>query len=444
MEAQDVPTCNSMKGRVITMAASLFSIPEPKPFDQLLSLKGKTAIVTGGGRGIGKQVVRRFAEAGANVVFCARHADQLDAVKREFESLGLPGALLPVTADVSSSADRLKLIDAAKAEFGGIDILVNCAAIYPPGPAMGVTEKVWDDMHDIDTKGAFFLSQSAAAEMISQGRGGRIINFLSTAFMNAAPAFAAYAIAKAGLWEATRVMSKELAPHRITVNAVTPGATLTEEKAAALASGNIPDDLGVDVGEDLQEHLSHLAESGGVASMMKQMIPMGRPGLPDDLAKSVLFLASDMGEYVTGQNIETCGGQKDNSAIDLSGIGAGAQPQSAAPEQAAVDPSDSTEPDSGLDGMYTATVNTPMGAQQIEIDLKTDGTALSGTMVFMGKKLDIQEGVATQAGFSYKIVVKAMLKKMEAKVHGTREGDAIKGAVQSPMGTFDLEGKRVG
>ena len=83
-----------------------------------------------------------------------------------------------------------------------------------------------------------------------------------------------------------------------------------------------------------------------------------------------------------------------------------------------------------------------MGAQQIEIDLKTDGTALTGTMVFMGKKLDVQEGVATQAGFSYKIVVKAMLKKMEAQVHGVREGDTIKGTVQSPMGTFDLEGKR--
>lgn len=146
------------------MTTPLFSIPEPTPFDQLLSLEGKTAIVTGGGRGLGKQVVRRFAQAGANVVFCARHADQLQAVTCEFANL--PGTLISVTADVSEADDRQKIVDTAVGEFGGIDILVNCAAIYPPGNSLSVDEGTWDAMHAIDTKAPFFLTQAVANVMI--------------------------------------------------------------------------------------------------------------------------------------------------------------------------------------------------------------------------------------------------------------------------------------
>lgn len=266
------------------MTVSLFSIPEPTPFADLLSLAGKTAIVTGGGRGLGKQVVRRFSEAGANVVFCARHEDQLKSVEQEFASL--PGARASVTADVSMAADRKRIVDAAIDRFGGIDILVNCAAIYPPGNSLSVDEKTWDAMHDIDVKAAFFLTQSVVETMIRQDRGGRIINFLSTAFADAAPMFSAYAIAKAGLWEMTRVMSTEFAPHRITVNAVTPGSTLTEEKAAALASGNVPDALGIQVTDDMKAFFARVLESGGIAEMMKQRIPMGRMGFPDDRSHS--------------------------------------------------------------------------------------------------------------------------------------------------------------
>lgn len=419
------------------MASPLFSIPQPTPFNELLSLSNKTAIVTGGGRGLGKQVVRRFAEAGANVVFCARHEDQLDTVADEFANL--PGTLKSVCADVSSAADRQTIIDTAVETFGGIDILVNCAAIYPPGNSLSVDERTWDAMHEIDTKAPFFLTQAVAKIMIEQNRGGRVINFLSTAFVNAAPMFAAYAIAKAGLWETTRVLSTDLAPHRITVNAVTPGSTLTEEKAAALASGNVPDALDIQVTDDMKAFFTHVMETGGIAEMMKQRMPMGRMGYPDDLAKAVLFLASDMGAYVTGQNIVVSGAQAENNIVLPSTDGA----QSHAKPATAPSPTESsTEPDTGLDGTYSASVETPMGTQQIELDLHTAGTTLTGTMVFMGKRIDIQNGTATQSGFAYDITVKTMLKKMTAHIHGVRNGDAVEGAVESPMGTFAFKGKR--
>ncbi len=293
------------------MLPSVFTIPEPKPFDQLLSLEGKTAIVTGGGRGLGKYVVRRLAEAGANVVFCARHASQLAAVAEEYASL--PGTLKPVTADISTAEGRDAVMDTAAAEFGRLDILVNCAAIYPPGNALSVEEKTWDDMHNIDTKATFFLSTAAARIMIKQGEGGRIINFLSTAFMNSSPMFAAYAAAKAGVWSMTQEMAKEFAPYKITVNAVTPGATLTEEKAQALADGDFSTALDMKLEGNVGEVMKGMMASGGIAKMLKQRIPMGRMGYPEDLANAVLYLASPMAEYVTGQNIVVDGAQVDNS-----------------------------------------------------------------------------------------------------------------------------------
>ncbi|MGI6216618.1 MAG: SDR family NAD(P)-dependent oxidoreductase [Coriobacteriales bacterium] len=425
------------------MAQSLFTIPNPKPFDQLLSLEGKTAIVTGGGRGLGKYVVMRFAEAGANVVFCARHADQLQVVADQFASL--PGTLAPVTADVSVAEDRQRLIDTACERFGGLDILVNCAAIYPPGDSMSVDEKTWDSMHDINTKATFFMSTAAARVMIDQGRRGRIINFLSTAYMNAAPMFSAYAISKAGVWEMTRVMSKDFAQYGITVNAVTPGATLTEEKAAALASGNFAETLQNQLGVEPGEMLERLKFMGGnVTEMLKQRMPMGRMGYPEDLANAVLYLASDMASYVTGQNIVVDGAQADNSTVSIptapsTSASAGAGEKEAAEKEAI---EHSNEPDQGLAGRYSASVDTPMGKQEVELDLSTDGTLLTGTMVFMGKKLQIENGKATTAGFSYDIHVKMMMKKMDASVHGRREGDTLTGSIDNPMGSFAFTAKR--
>jgi len=269
--------------------------------------------------------------------------------------------------------------------------------------------------------------------------------------------FSAYAIAKAGLWEMTRVMSAEFAPHRITVNAVTPGSTLTEEKAAALASGNVPDALGIQVTDDMKAFFAHVMETGGIAQMMKQRMPFGRMGFPDDLAKAVLFLASDMGAYVTGQNIQVSGAQQANNVVlpdvsagDATGssdastaAGSGSATASGFGSAAGSDSvSDSSEPDDALDGVYKASVDTPMGTQEIELDLKTNGTELVGTMVFMGKRIEIENGKATRSGFAYDITVKAMLKKMAAHIQGRRDGDLVSGTIVNPMGTFGFKGER--
>lgn len=135
-------------------------------------------------------------------------------------------------------------------------------------------------------------SQAVAKAMVEQGRGGRIVNFLSTAFEDAASMFSAYAVAKAGVWELTRVMAHELAAHRITVNAVTPGATLTEEKAHALATGDVSSALGVRMPEKMGGMLKRAAASGAMKSLMKQRTPMGRMGYPYDLACAAIYPAA--------------------------------------------------------------------------------------------------------------------------------------------------------
>ncbi|WP_342373377.1 SDR family oxidoreductase [Propioniciclava soli] len=289
------------------MSALPFTMPQPLPFDQLLSLEGRTAIVTGGSRGIGEAIVRRLAEAGATVVFTARHADALRAV--EETTADLPGTCVGVVADIGNLDDSRQLVATTRERFGGVDILINNAATFPPGTALEADEELWDRLLDTDTKGAFFLAQYAAADMVERGRGGRIINLLSTAFVNATPMFAVYSIAKAGLWAATRVLAQELAPHRITVNALTPGSTMTQERLAAFASGDLSKVLGNDLPVHLPEAAAQAIESGQFGALIKQMVPMGRPGFPDDLARAALFLACDLAEYITGQNIVVDGGQ---------------------------------------------------------------------------------------------------------------------------------------
>lgn len=288
------------------MDALPFSIPATQPADQLLRLHGRTAIVTGGSRGLGEAVVHRLAQAGADVVFTARHEEGLARV--ESDLAGSPGRVLGVRADVSDLEQSQALVHSTVDRFGGLDILVNNAAVFPPGPALQTDEQTWDHVLDTDTKGAFFLAQFAARAMIARGRGGRIVNFVSTAFINATPFFAVYAIAKAGLWEATRVLSAELAPHGITVNAVTPGATLTRERLEAMANGNLAGFAPARDAGDLGERPPAL-DTVQVLGMLRRMAPMGRPGYPDDLATAVLFLASELAGYVTGQNLVVDGGQ---------------------------------------------------------------------------------------------------------------------------------------
>jgi NAD(P)-dependent dehydrogenase (short-subunit alcohol dehydrogenase family) len=214
-----------------------------------------------------------------------------------------------VQADISSLADSQKVVDVAVQRFGRVDILVNNAALYTPSLALETTEQLFDDIVDADLKGACFLAQYTAKAMISSGGGGRIINLLSVDAFRPMGILAAYASAKAGLWAATQNLAKELAPHQILVNAITPGATITKERLALLsqgtfASGQVPPESAA-----TRAALDEAVNAGSFAQRLTTMMPLGRPGWPDEIAKAVLFLASDLGSYVNGANLVVDGAQ---------------------------------------------------------------------------------------------------------------------------------------
>lgn len=287
-----------------------FGIPEEKNLNELLSLKGKTAVITGGSRGIGRQTVKRFAEAGASVVFTGRNLEALRKVEQEERAKGSEVTLCQ--SDVSNVEDCRKAVEFTVEKYGSIDILVNNAASFPFCDAAHMTEKIWDDCFRTDVKGTFFLSKLAAERMIDQGNGGRIINFLSTAALRPTGPLIAYGAAKQAVWYVTQTMAQELAKHKITVNAVTPGATMTKDRMEAFA-GNAEKMKAFtkSSGNEGLAFAKNLKTQGmdGLPQMLMRNMPMGRVGSPDDLAMAVLYLASDMASYVTGQNITVDGAQ---------------------------------------------------------------------------------------------------------------------------------------
>ena len=289
------------------MAALSISIPEPQAFDSLLSLKGRCAVVTGGSRGLGKEIVKRLVQAGAAVVLTGRGKEALQRVESEVNATG--GQALGVQADLASLNDSQKVIDKAAERFGRVDILVNNAAVFPPSMFIEVSEDTWDHTVDADLKGAYFLAQFAAKAMIDAGRGGRIINLLSTDAFRPTGMLSAYGAAKLGLWSATQAMAKELATHRILVNALTPGSIITQERIdkfndGTFATSDMPEDA-----IQTREKMQAAIKSGGFAQMLTTMMPLGRPGYPDEIAKAVLFLASDMASYISGANLLVDGAQ---------------------------------------------------------------------------------------------------------------------------------------
>jgi NAD(P)-dependent dehydrogenase (short-subunit alcohol dehydrogenase family) len=289
------------------MTTLSISIPEPQPFDSLLSLKGRCAVVTGGSRGLGEAIVRRLTQAGAAVVLTGRGREALQRVESQVAAAG--GQALGLQADLSSLEDSQKVIDQTMQRFGRVDILVNNAAVFPRILCIEVSEEVWDQTVDTDLKGAYFLAQFAAKAMISTGRGGRIINFLSTDAFRPTGMLSAYGAAKLGLWSATKAMAKELAEHRILVNAITPGSIITEERIAKFKDGTFGASEVPEVAVKTREKLQAALKGGAFAQMLTTLMPLGRPGYPDEIAKAVLFLASDMASYISGANLIVDGAQ---------------------------------------------------------------------------------------------------------------------------------------
>lgn len=258
--------------------------------DKLLDLSGKTAVVTGGAMGIGLGIVNRLHEAGTNVVI----ADLDDAAaKKAAEELNAKrgNSALAVKTDVSDKEAAINLMQTAVNTFGGLDILVNNAGIYPPEPLSVMSEEDFMRVIDVNLRGAFLCTRYASQHMISQGRGGRIINITSIdAIHPSMVGLSHYDASKHGLWGFTKNAALELSKYKIWVNALAPGGITTPGTQKMQG----PATKGVDTQAMIAEFL--------------KKIPMGRMGDSDEIGKVVLFLASDMSSYMTGSQVVVDGG----------------------------------------------------------------------------------------------------------------------------------------
>ncbi|HTZ69771.1 MAG TPA: SDR family NAD(P)-dependent oxidoreductase, partial [Acetobacteraceae bacterium] len=205
----------------------------------LLDLDGKVALVTGAARGIGRAIALRLADAGAALVLCDTAGAEVEAVAGEITSAG--GRVVATAADVTNSTDNAQIIAAGVAAFGGIDILVNNAALRGWATWETLTEAEWDRFMAVNTKAVFFLSQAVARQMVAQGRGGAIVNIASTAAAHPVRWKVDYNTANAGVAMMTRSLAVELGPHMIRVNAVGPGGTNTAGGPGSIQSSFSPD-----------------------------------------------------------------------------------------------------------------------------------------------------------------------------------------------------------
>ena len=243
--------------------------------EEHMSFENKTAIVTGSGRGIGKVIVSQLAAAGANVV-----VSDIDQSTCEDTAREIGASAIACQANVTSADDITRLFKTAAEKYGSIDIVVNNAGITRDGLMIRMDEKDWDTVLDINLKGAFLVTKTAARIMMKQ-RSGRIINISSVVGLTGNAGQANYSAAKAGLVALTKTAAKELGSRGVTVNAVAPGFIETEMTAT-------------------------LPEAARASFLSK--IVLGRAGTPADVAAAVVFLASDEAAYITGQVLSIDGG----------------------------------------------------------------------------------------------------------------------------------------
>src|SRR5215470_19123300 len=194
------------------------------------SIEGKVALVTGGGRGIGKAIARRLAEAGANVVIASRKIENLQRTADEFATL--PGKTVPIACHVGRVAELENLVRETEAQLGPVDILVNNSATnIGHGPSLDVTDDMLDKMVEINIKSALRLVRLTVPKMIARKQGGSIINIASIAGLQPQPGGLLYSFTKAGLIMMTRSWAREFGPHGVRVNAIAPGLVQTNFSA---------------------------------------------------------------------------------------------------------------------------------------------------------------------------------------------------------------------
>lgn len=256
-----------------------------------MKLSNKTAMVTGGGSGIGRAIALTFAKEGANVVVADIQEESARRTASEIEGLGCQSLAMKV--DVRSSDEIDGMIQKTLDEFGRIDILVNCAGVNTMALAIDLTEKEWDYVMDVNAKGAFLCSKAVARLWMKKRMGGRIINISSNSGKTGEPYQAHYCASKFAIIGLTQSMATELAPHKIFVNAVCPDFV---------------------EGTEMQERLSSIeAKIRGISleeleRRKASLIPVRRMAKPEEVANFVTFLASEDAAYMTGQSINFSGG----------------------------------------------------------------------------------------------------------------------------------------
>jgi NAD(P)-dependent dehydrogenase (short-subunit alcohol dehydrogenase family) len=254
----------------------------------LFDLRQKVALVTGAAMGIGARTAERLAQAGACVAVADVDVEGATRVAEGIRASGAISAAFP--CDVGKTADIGRTVQVVVKELGRLDILVNNAGIFPMSSALDVTEQTWDRVLAVNLKGAFFLAQRAASQMIDQGQGGSIVNVASIDGLHPAGRFVHYDASKAGLVMMTRSLALELGPRRVRVNAVAPGAMRTPGTDNALGA------------------IAGATGAGQLRAQLSSRIPLGRMGEPDDVARAVLFLVSRAADYVTGSTLVVDGG----------------------------------------------------------------------------------------------------------------------------------------
>lgn len=256
-----------------------------KPMKEILSLTGKTAIVSGGAMGLGFCIVNRLCEAGANVVIADIAQEFAEKAVEFFDSKSYQ--VKYIKTDVRYPDQIQAAVDFSIKEFGKIDILVNAAAIWATNFMIDVNEESWDDIIDTNLKGTFFFAQSVARQMIKQGDGGKIINIASTAGLSMETSFgcmAQYVASKSGVIGISQSLSRELKPYGININCVAPGGMLT------------PGAMVMQTPPDIEE--------------LRNVSPTAPITDPDEVARVVFMLANEISDYMHGATVVVDGGSQ--------------------------------------------------------------------------------------------------------------------------------------
>lgn len=261
-----------------------------------MRLKGKTALIAGGSRNIGRRIALTYAREGADIVLAARTLDDLQEVVRECRALGV--SAMPVAVDVGDPRQAKSLVEQSLQEFGKVDTLVSCAALRPHKPFWEISDDEWLGVFAVNLHSTFYLAKALAPSFIKSRTGGSIIALGGIASMTGQPLRAHVVASKTGLYGLIKALALELGPFNVRANLIAVGMIETERRNPEWypEGGGVP-------------HGKSGTESDGSAVGTDGTTPLGRIGTPQDVANVALYLASDDSSFVTGDRVICAGGR---------------------------------------------------------------------------------------------------------------------------------------